>query len=254
MNSFDLSGDVIVLTGANGGIGRAITAALRQAGAIVIGTDLHPTETVMAHDVTSPADWARIADHVRDHHGKLSCLVNNAGHAVTEPIATTTLAAWRLIQAVNVESILHGLHAMVPLLREGAKGRVGGAAVVNLSSVGGLRGAAFNAAYCASKAAVLLFTKCAAVEYAALHYDIRVNSVHPGGIETPMMQQIMARNVELGVVGSIAQARAGTAARHPMGRLGRPEEIAGGVVYLCSPAASFVTGSELAIDGGYTTT
>jgi NAD(P)-dependent dehydrogenase (short-subunit alcohol dehydrogenase family) len=251
MNPFDLTGDIVLLTGAGGGIGQAIAAGLRDAGATVLGTDLRPADDVMAHDVTSAEDWARIAEDIRARHGKLSCLVNNAGYALTESIEATTLALWRRVQAVNVESILLGLHATLPLLREGAKGRRGGASVVNLSSIGGLRGAPFNAAYCASKAAVLLFTKCAAAEYAALRYDIRVNSVHPGGIDTAMMNGIMARYVELGGAPTQQVAREAVEHRHPMGRLGTPEEIAGGVVYLCAPAASFVTGAELSIDGGF---
>ena len=252
MSGFDLSGDVVLVTGASGGIGTAVSAALTEAGATVIGTDLRAQSEVQAHDVTSAQDWARIAEYVRARHGRLACLVNNAGHALTASIEATSLEAWRRVQSVNVESILLGLQAMLPLLRAGAQGRAGGASVVNLSSVGGLRGAPFSAAYCASKAAVVMLSKSAALEFATLGYDIRVNTVHPGGVETPMMTEIMARHATLGTAPSEQQARAATEARHPMRRLGRPDEIAGGVVYLCSTAASFVTGSELVVDGGYT--
>ena len=252
MNGFDLNGDVFLVTGAAGGIGRAIMAALTAAGGSVIGTDLHREGEILAHDVTSEADWGRIAAHVAERHGRLAGLVNNAGYALTESIEATSLEAWRRVQSINVESMLLGLHAMLPLLRKGAEGRTGGASVVNFSSVGGLRGAAYNAAYCASKAAVGMLSKCAAIEFAALKYGIRVNSVHPGGIETPMMGSILQRYVTLGAMRSEEAARAAVNARHPLGRLGKPEEIAGGVVYLCSPAAAFVTGSELVIDGGFT--
>ncbi|HLY58151.1 MAG TPA: SDR family oxidoreductase [Stellaceae bacterium] len=252
MSAFDLGGDVFLVTGAAGGIGRAIVAALAAAGGTVIGTDLCGEGDIVAHDVTSEADWARIAAHVAERHGRLAGLVNNAGYALTESVEATSLEAWRRVQSINVESMLIGLHAMLPLLRKGAEGRTGGASVVNFSSVGGLRGAAFCAAYCASKAAVAMLTKCAAIEFAALKYGIRVNSVHPGGIETPMMDSIFRRYVALGAVPSEEAARAATGARHPLGRLGKPEEIAGGVVYLCSPAAAFVTASELVIDGGFT--
>ena len=185
MSGFNLSGDVVLVTGASGGIGTAVSAALTEAGATVIGTDLRAQSEVQAHDVTGAQDWARIAEYVRARHGRLACLVNNAGHALTASIEATSLEAWRRVQSVNVESILLGLQAMLPLLRAGAQGRAGGASVVNLSSVGGLRGAPFSAAYCASKAAVVMLSKSAALEFATLGYDIRVNTVHPGGVETP---------------------------------------------------------------------
>ena len=252
MSGFGLHGDVVLLTGASGGIGQAAAAALRAAGATVIGTDLQASGHVLRQDVTSAQDWAQIAEHIGKQHGRLSCLVNNAAFALTASMETTTLEAWRRVQSVNVESVLLGMQAMLALLRAGAAGRGGGASVVNMSSVGGLRGAAFSAAYCASKAAVVMLSKSAALEFAALGYDIRVNTIHPGGVETAMMMDIMARHASLGMVGSEASARAAVETRHPMGRLGRPEEIAGAIVYLCSQAASFVTGSELVVDGGFT--
>lgn len=247
-----LQGAVALVTGAGGGIGRATVEAMRAAGAEVMATDLRPSDDVIAHDVTSEADWARIADEIRRRHGRLDCLVNNAGFSVVAELEIQPLSEWRKVQAVNVESIVIGLQKTLPLLREGAKMRDGGASVVNLSSVGGLRGAAFNAAYCASKAAVTLLTKAAAIEFGALKHGVRVNSVHPGGIGTEMMEAIMQRYVELGAAPDWEAAQAGVVAMHPIGRMGRPEEIAGGIVFLCSPAASFMTGSELVIDGGYT--
>ena len=247
-----LEGSVALVTGASGGIGSAVVDAMRAAGADVIATDLRPSGGMIAHDVTSEADWARIAEEIRSRSGRLDCLINNAGISVVADIETQPLAEWRKVQAVNVESIFIGLQKMLPLLREGAKTREGGASVVNLSSVGGLRGAAFNAAYCASKAAVALLTKSAAIEFGALKYGIRVNSVHPGAIDTTMMESIMRRYVELGTASSPEVAQTGVNSMHPLGRMGRPEEIAGGVVFLCSSAASFMTGSELVIDGGYT--
>lgn len=247
-----LAGSVALVTGASGGIGKAIVEAMRAAGAEVAATDLRPSEDVVAHDVASEADWVRVAGDIRQRFGRLDCLVNNAGFSVVAELETQPLAEWRKVQAINVESIVIGLQQTLPLLREGAKGREGGASVVNLSSVGGMRGAAFNAAYCASKAAVALLTKSAAIEFGALKYGIRVNSVHPGGIETEMMESIMRRYVELGAAPSWEASLAGVIASHPIGRMGRPEEIAGGVVFLCSPAASFMTGAELVIDGGFT--
>ena len=143
------------------------------------------------------------------------------------------------------------LQTLLPLLKEGGKARKSGASIVNFSSVGGLRGAAFNAAYCTSKAAVKMLSKCLGAEFAALGYNIRCNSVHPGGIDTAMLNGIIDRYVELGAVPSAEVARDAMIAQHPIGRLGRPDEMAGGVVYLCSDAASFVTCSEFLMDGGF---
>lgn len=123
---------------------------------------------------------------------------------------------------------------------------------MNFSSIAGQRGAAFNAAYCASKGAVKIFTKCAAIEFAALGYNIRVNSIHPGGVETPMLKSIIDTYIDKGVVPSYEVAEAGIITDHPIGRLGVPEDMGGGVVYLCSESAAFVTGAELNIDGGFT--
>ena len=252
-----LDDTIVLITGAAGGIGRALSRSLKDAGAIVIATDLAAeadvpgSDTYYRHDVTSEADWARIAGEIRAKYGRLDCLVNNAAIAQVASIEATTLESWRKIQAVNVESILIGTRAMLELLKIGGTTRQGGASIVNFSSVGGLRGAAFNSAYCTSKGAVKLFSKSAAIEFGALRYNIRVNSVHPGGIDTDMLGSMMQRYVDLGAVPSVQAAEAGIIAQHPIGRMGRPEEIGEGVVWLLSDAASFVTGHALSIDGGY---
>ncbi|HUI61265.1 MAG TPA: SDR family oxidoreductase [Steroidobacteraceae bacterium] len=256
--SLGLDGTVALVTGAAGGIGRALVQALAGAGATVTATDLAAEATVPGaalyrqHDVTSQEDWARIAAELKSRHGRLDALVHGAAIAMVASVEATTLAAWRRIQAVNVESILIGTQAMLALLRASGSSRRGGASIVNFSSVGGQRGAAFTSAYCASKGAVKLLSKSMAIEFGALRYNIRVNSVHPGGIHTEMLHGMMQRYVDIGAVPSREVAEAGIIAAHPIGRLGTPEEIGGGVVYLCSPEASFVTGSEFVIDGGFT--
>ncbi|HEX8447865.1 MAG TPA: SDR family oxidoreductase [Sphingomonas sp.] len=250
-----IEGAVILVTGAGGGIGRATVAALMRAGAHVIATDLAPPDTgtlSLAQDVTDPDGWAALAATIDARWGRLDGLVNNAGIAMVAAIADTSLAQWRQQMAVNVDSMLLSCQAMLPLLRTSGAHRPGGASVVNLSSVGGIGGAPLMAAYCTSKGAVRLFSKSAALEFAALKYNIRVNSVHPGGIETGMMDRIIAAYVAVGAAPDEATARAGVDAQHPLGRWGRPEEIAGGIVYLCSSASSFMTGAELVIDGGFT--
>ena len=137
------------------------------------------------------------------------------------------------------------------MLKEGGKARAGGASIINFSSVGGLRGSAFNAAYCTSKAAIKMLSKCMGAEFAALGYNIRCNSVHPGGVHTDMMHGIMNRYIELGAVSDFQTSLAGLNARHPIGRMGRPDEMGGIVVYLASDASSFATCDEFAIDGGF---
>jgi NAD(P)-dependent dehydrogenase (short-subunit alcohol dehydrogenase family) len=248
---------VILVTGAAGGIGREICRGLKAANAIVIATDLASTpelsaDLFLSHDVTKPEDWEHVAETVTHQYGRLDCLVNGAGISVVAGIENTSLAEWRRVQSVNAESVFLSLQAMLPLLKKGGLARKSGASVVNISSIGGLRGAAFNAAYCASKAAVQNLSKSAAIEFGMMGYNIRVNSVHPGGIETPMLHSIIQTYVDMGASPSYEAAHAAVVASHPIGRMGEPSEISGGVVYLCSDAASFVTGSELIIDGAFT--
>ena len=248
---------VAVVTGAAGGIGRELVKALKAANATVIATDLAAEAQIegadhyLKHDVTSEADWRAVAALVEENYGRLDALVNNAGYSIVTKFEETPLADFHRVNAINVDSIIIGTQVLLPLLKEGGKARAGGASVVNFSSVGGLRGAAFNAAYCTSKAAVKMLSKCLGAEFAALGHNIRVNSVHPGGIDTPMLASIMDKYVELGAVPSRDVAMQGIVANHPIGRMGRPEEMGGGVVYLCSDAASFVTCAEFVMDGGF---
>jgi NAD(P)-dependent dehydrogenase (short-subunit alcohol dehydrogenase family) len=252
-----LNGSVALVTGAGGGIGRAVCAALTEAGACVVGTDIGAApndwkgNTWRPQDVTSPDEWARVVNEIGSRFGRLDCLINNAGICLIESIANTSTEQWRRVMSVNVESILLGLQASLELLRESGTGRPGGSSVVNFSSISGLRGGGLAAAYCASKAAVALLSKSAAKEFAMLRYPVRVNSIHPGSVKTQMGENSLARLVEEGLGTSVEELRAAGLAQIPLGRVAQPEEIAGGVVFLCSPAASYITGAELVIDGGY---
>lgn len=252
-----LADTVAVVTGAAGGIGREIVAALKAAGATVVATDLADpagiagADHTLRHDVTREADWRALEAWLRREHGRLDVLVNNAGYSIVTRFEDTPLEQFHKVNAINVDSAIIGTQVLLGLLREGGRHRAGGASVINLSSVGGLRGAAFNSAYCVSKAAIKMLSKCLGAEFAALGYNIRVNSVHPGGIETPMLASILERYVELGAAPTAEAALAATAQRHPLGRLGRPAEMAGGVVFLASDAASFMTCDELVMDGGF---
>ena len=248
---------VAVVTGAAGGIGREVVRGMKAACATVVATDLAGEAQVdgadhyLRHDVTSEGDWEAVRTLVAKEYGRLDALVNVAAISIVGKIEETPLAEWHRVNAINVDSIIIGTQALLPLLKAGGKARKGGASIVNFSSVGGLRGAAFNAAYCTSKAAVKMLSKCMGAEFGALGYNIRCNSVHPGGIETSMLAHIMDKYVELGAAPNREAAEAGVIAAHPIGRLGRADEMAGGVVYLCSEAASFVTCSEFLMDGGF---
>jgi len=169
--------------------------------------------------------------------GRLDVLVNNAGFGSFLPIAATTLQQWRAIMAVNLDSVFLGTKYSLPLLA-----RAGKASIINMSSIRGLVAGHGTAAYCASKAGVRLFTKATALECAALGNGVRANSVHPGQIETPLLKQAMAESGRL----------PSTLERIPIGRLGQPLEVAAALVFLASDESSFMTGSELTIDGGYT--
>lgn len=256
--SISLPNVIAVVTGAAGGIGRAVVQQMKDAGATVIATDIAESADIpgadryLRHDVTSEADWQAVEALARETYGRLDALVNLAAISIVTRIEDTPLSEWHRVNAINVDSIIIGTQILLPLLKQGGQARRGGASIVNFSSVGGLRGAPFNAAYCTSKAAVKMLSKCMGAEFAALGYNIRCNSVHPGGIETGMLNGIMDRYVELGASPSREVSYEAMVASHPIGRLGRPDEMGGGVVYLCSEAASFVTCSEFLMDGGFT--
>jgi len=252
-----LDGVVVLLRGGRGGIGRAICAAVKAAGASVVGCGTGEAsgdliiDAWFQHDATSADDWQRIVREVRARFGRLDCLVNNAGMSLLQRFSDTSLDQWRRVLSVNVESAVLGMQASLPLLQESGRRRDGGASIVNISSITSLRGSVFGAAYSASKGALTLLTKSVAKEFAALGYPIRVNSIHPGVVETHMTDVVLSRYVEL-QIGSAEEQREAFNTMHPLGRMAQPGEIAGGVVFLCSPAASFMTGSELVVDGGYT--
>jgi 3alpha(or 20beta)-hydroxysteroid dehydrogenase len=178
--------------------------------------------------VTRPDDWAA-AVGAAGARGALRVLVNNAGIAHVTPLADETLDAWNRLLAVNATGTLLGMQAAIPAMRA-----AGGGSIVNVASVFGVVGAAGYAAYTASKAAIIALTKTAALEHAA--DGIRVNALCPGGVATPMNE---------------GEPEGGVVPLTPLGRRGSPAEISGAVAYLASDDASFVTGSELVVDGGY---
>ncbi|MCZ8018239.1 SDR family oxidoreductase [Novosphingobium sp.] len=251
----DLDGRIALVTGAGKGLGAATARALAAAGAKVAVTDLvAPTELATeiggiarAQDVTSESDWEMTMDWLRAETGGLDVLVNNAGLWLFKPILATTLDDWRRLHAVNVEGVFLGTRAAAPLLAERAYLWRGGTAIVNLSSVAGIEGAAGATCYNSTKGAVRLFTKGCAKELAAAR--IRVNSVHPGVIDTDMGRHLIDDFAAAQGVGN-NEVMASVSAMHPLGHLGEPQNVADAVVFLASDRAAFTTGSELIVDGG----
>jgi len=253
----ELSGRVALVTGGARGLGAAAAKALAAKGAKVVVSDIRDGgETAAAidgayvkHDVTSEEEWTAAVQFAKDKFGGLDILVNNAGVFWVTPLPMETLENFRKMQAINVEGVFLGLKHCIPAIAERAHQWDGGGAVVNLSSVAGIVGAPNIIAYNASKGAVRLMTKSAALEYAPA--KVRVNSVHPGIIDTPMMAE--AAKVIEATTGQGANAtRDQFATRHPLGRMGRDIDIANAVAFLASDAAAFITGSELVVDGGMT--
>ncbi len=250
----DLAGRIALVTGASKGLGAATVRALAAEGATVIATDLEAPEAVAAelgghalrHDVTSEDDWIAAMAFARSIGG-LDILVNNAGLFLMKPVTETTLDEWRRINSVNVEGVFLGCKHAIPLMAERAGQWAGGASIVNVSSVAGLRGAAGVTCYNASKGAVRLFTKGVALEVAPL--KIRVNSVHPGIIETDMGNDLVQRFSAASGAGD-NEMREQLSMRHPLGHFGVPTNVADAVTFLASDKAAFITGAELVVDGG----
>ena len=244
-----LQGKVALISGAARGMGAVEARMLAAEGAAVVVADLLDEagravaaeiaesggQALYVHlDVTDEAAWQRAVEAATGRFGKLDVLVNNAGIVRTERVLETTERIWDDVMSVNAKGVFLGTKAAISAMRA-----AGGGSIVNISSSAGLTGSTQNAAYHASKGAVRIFTKAAAIQYAP--YNIRVNSVHPGMIDTDMLAASR--------VGDVLEQRLSVT---PLARIGRPEEIAYGVLYLASDESSFVTGSELVIDGGRT--
>jgi NAD(P)-dependent dehydrogenase (short-subunit alcohol dehydrogenase family) len=236
-----LAKKVAIVTGGSRGIGRAIAELFAAEGASVIVGDLDVSDgfedqTITARrlDVTDENSWRELVDEVVGSHGRIDVLVNNAGGVGSyEPIDAIALDDWHRIIALNQTGPFLGMRAVIPHMRRAGKG-----SIINVSSIWGISGAAGVAAYTASKGAVRLMSKNAALSYVG--DGIRVNSLHPGIIDTPM---IAAQ--DSGITAAVVAAT-------PMKRLGRPLEIATGALFLASDESSYMTGAELVIDGGYT--
>ncbi|RGP35240.1 SDR family NAD(P)-dependent oxidoreductase [Pseudotabrizicola alkalilacus] len=245
-----------IITGGAVGIGRACAIRLAQEGARVAIFDMLAAEgealaaelTAHGHqaafwqvDVTDEAALETAIDAAAARFGGVQIMVNNAGISGSpKPTDQVTEAEWDKVQAVNVKGVFFGTKHAIPHLRA-----AGGGSIINLSSIAGLIGVGNLAPYHASKGAVRLMTKNDAITYAP--EKIRVNSIHPGYIWTPMVENHL-RNTSP----DLEAAKAAAGSVHPIGHMGEPDDIAWAVVWLASDEAKFVTGAEIAIDGGYT--
>ncbi|MEZ5559004.1 MAG: SDR family oxidoreductase [Pseudomonadales bacterium] len=252
-----VAGKVALVTGAASprGIGRGCVERLAEEGATVFGADVdvaagragmaelaaHGLDTHFIElDVTSEVEWQAAIDTVLERAGRLDVLVNNAGVAFAASIADTSLERFRWLNGINLRGTYLGVkHAVIAMRRNDPSG----GSIINLSSVAGHVGLPGYTAYCASKGGVKNLTRAAALECGAARDGIRVNSVHPGVIWTPMNEVNFSDE---------SAARAGVDRMTPLGRLGYPRDIADGVLFLASDDASYMTGAFLTIDGGLT--
>ncbi|HML14839.1 MAG TPA: glucose 1-dehydrogenase [Xanthobacteraceae bacterium] len=261
-----VEGKVAIVTGAGSGIGRAGAAALAREGARVVATDLAPASAeetaaairraggeaiAIAHDVGEESQWAAVIAATYKAFGKLDVLVNNAGVSGKGSLADTAPEDWRALMRVNLDGVYLGTRAAIAAMTPEGKERDQFGSIIMISSILGLVGGARSAPYSASKGAVRFFAKSVALECATRGQRIRVNSIHPGYIDTPLLAAVMQRRAEQDGT-DVASQQSDLVKLHPLGRLGTPEDIAAGIVFLASEESSFMTGSELVIDGGYT--
>lgn len=243
---------VAIITGAARGIGLACVQWFLANGYRVALLDVDNVELIRVSrvlgkparllalhcDVASPSDVNAAVEKITAAFGRIDALVNNAGMAVFKPILETTFDEWRQVMAVNLDGAFLCTQACAPVMLKNAKAVAGYGAVVNIASISGLRASALRAAYGTSKAAIIHLTKQQAVELGNL--GIRVNAIAPGPVDTDMAKKVHN-----------AAIRADYADAIPLARYGTPGEIAQGVGFLCSPAASYVNGHTLAVDGGF---
>jgi NAD(P)-dependent dehydrogenase (short-subunit alcohol dehydrogenase family) len=236
---FAMHGAKVLLTDTNAALGNAVVKEITEAGG---------TASFAAQDVVSESQWAAIAAEAEKRYGRIDILCNIAGISGRDPkmniqtsltagprLAEQSLEQWNKVMEINATGVFLGTKAVIPAMQ-----RAGAGSIINISSICGIIGSHANAAYHASKGAVRIFSKAAAIQYAP--DKIRVNSVHPGFVDTPMTKPGHSNP-------DVARKRLEVT---PLGRFGTPADIAAGCLYLASDEASWVTGSELVIDGGMT--
>ena len=262
-----LDGKAALISGAARGIGGETARLMAQAGARVVVADVldeRGRETVASinaagghaeytHlDVTREEDWIAAVNLATSKFGKLDILVNNAGVFIGKGIEDISLDEWNTLVAVNMTGVFLGTRLAVPALREAAKTSEHGSAIVNLASVAGIVGSQLDPLYSMTKGGVTLFTKSAALEFGRKGYRIRVNSIHPGIIQTDMGEQTFAARALRTGSNDTAAVRQVVTEAVPWGRMGVPMDIAKGIVFLASDDAGYMNGAGLIVDGGMT--
>ena len=264
LQAFSLAGKVALVTGAASGIGLECARVLGMAGARVMMSDIEHSGCAAAaaalraaglevqaraQDVTAEGDWQASIEATRAAFGGFDVLVNNAGIYQGGTLESNTLEEVRRVHRVNVDSVFLGMKFAAQAMKPGgAAGR--GGSIVNLSSVAGLIGVPGHTAYGSTKGAVRLYTKHAAVEFGVLGYGIRVNSVHPGLIQTAMGEKVFEDFVALGLAPTPDEAKTVVLGMTAVGRLGTARDVANMVLFLASDASGYATGAEFVVDGG----
>jgi NAD(P)-dependent dehydrogenase (short-subunit alcohol dehydrogenase family) len=220
-----------------------VTATLERLGAAASYLEL---------DVAQESAWLAAESATRAEHGRLDILVNNAGTDLTGAVESLEFAAWRRIMSINVDGVFLGTKTFTALLAQTGAKTPFGSSVINISSIMGLVGYSETSAYNASKGAVRLFSTSVAIEFATKRTPIRVNSIHPGFVKTPLLEVGMQKWVALGMASKAQDLIDSLAMATPNGRIAEPSEIAGAALFLASDDSSYCIGSELVVDGGWT--
>lgn len=251
MTTGRVNNKVAFITGGASGLGEATAKLLSKEGASIVITDIDLTNgdrvaseigkdtLFLEHDVTSEESWKISIAAAQEKFGQIDVVVNCAGISIPSSIEDLSFDLWRQTQQVNADSVMLGTKYAVEALKEK------GGAIVNISSSLAIRVTGDQTAYCASKAAVSSITKTTALHCANSGYNVRINAVNPGAIHTPMVEKYLAEGDREEILSAFASV-------HPLGRIGKPDDIAYAVLYLASDESSFVTGVELPVDGGFT--
>ena len=246
-----LEGKTALVTGAASGIGLQTSIRLAEEGALVMMTDINHKEglqqaeklganaTFLKLDITEEEEWISVLDETVKRFDRLDILVNSAGMVLIADVEQITLEEWRKVHAVNLDGTFLGCKHGVRVMKE-----FGAGSIINLSSVSGMIGGFNLAAYNSSKGAVRMLTKSVALHCARAGYGIRCNSIHPTFIETPMLESMIRDSPDP------EKARQTLVRQVPLRRIGKPDDVANMIVYLASDESTFVTGTEMVIDGG----